>query len=150
MPTIDNIAKRTRQHVWCTELGIISTAPEVVEFNEPRYSRGVSWPKSYRAIIYAVDPGPLMYANERVICEENLPKFYICSTTGGERMFAAVESKALLRKSLERVTLMRTTCKLNSQPTLTNFINLNGRQYPEDARICFVPDPMIVIKSTEV
>ena len=45
---------------------------------------------------------------------------------------------------------MRSTCKLNSQPTLTNFINLNGRQYPEDARICFVLDHMIVIKSTEV
>ena len=150
LPTIDNIAKRTRQHVWCTELGIISTAPEVVEFNEPRYSRGVSWPKSYRAIIYAVDPGPVMYANERVICEEDLPKFYVCSTTGGERTFAAVESKVLLRKSVERVTLTRTTCKLNSQPTLTNFINLNGCQYPKDACICFVPDPMIVIKSTEV
>ena len=99
MPTTDNIAKRTHQQVWCTELGIIRTAPEVVEFNEPRYSRGVSWPKSYRAIIYAIDPGPVMYANERVICEEDLPKFYICSTTGGERTFAAVESKALPRKS---------------------------------------------------
>ena len=83
-------------------------------------------------------------------CEEDLPKFYVCSTTGGERTFAVVESKALPRKSLERVTLTRSTCKLNSQPTLTNFINLNGRQYPKDARICFVPDPMIVIKSTEV
>ena len=150
MPTIDNIAKRTCQHVWCTEVGIINTAPEVVEFNEPIYSRGVSWPKSYRAIIYAVDPGPIMYANERVICEEDLPKFYVCTTTGGERMFAAVESKVLPRKSLERVTLTRSTCKLNSQPTLTNFINLNAHQYPEDACICFVPDPMIVIKSTEV
>ena len=45
---------------------------------------------------------------------------------------------------------MTSTCKLNSQQTLTNFININGRQYPKDARICFVPDPMIVIKSTEV
>ena len=77
-------------------------------------------------------------------------KFYVCTTTGGERTFAAVESKALLRKSLERVTLTTTTCKLNTQQTLTNFININGRQYPKDACICFVPDPMIVIKSTEV
>ena len=149
LPTIDDIAERTRQHLWCTEVGIINTAPEVVEFHEPRYSRGVSWPQSYRAIMYAVDPGPVMYANERVICEEDVPKFYVCTTTG-ERTFAAVESKALPRKSLERVTLTTSTCKLNSQQTLTNFININGRQYPEDARICFVPDPMIVIKSTEV
>ena len=150
MPTIDDIAERTCQHLWCTEVGIINNAPEVVEFHEPRYSRGVSWPQSYGAIMYAVDPGPIMYANELVICEEDLPKFYVCSTTGGERTFAAIESKALPRKSLERVTLMTSTCKLNSQQTLTNFININGCQYPKDARICFVPDPMIVIKSTEV
>ena len=150
LPTIDDIAEKTRQHLWCTEVGIINSAPEVVEFHEPRYSRGVSWPQSYRAIMYAIDPGPVMYANELVICEEDVPKFYVCTTTGGERMFAAVESKALPRKSLERVTLMTTTCKLNSQQTLTNFININGGQYPKDARICFVPDPMIVIKSTEV
>ena len=149
LPTIDDIAERTRQHLWCTEVGIINTAPEVVEFHEPRYSRGVSWPQSYQAIMYAIDPGPVMYANEQVICEEDRPKFYVCTTTG-ERMFAAVESKALPRKSLERVTLTTSTCKLNSQQTLTNFININGRQYPEDARICFVLDPMIVIKSTEV
>ena len=148
--TIDAIAERTRQHLWCTEVGIINTAPEVVEFHEPRNSRGVSWPQSYGAIMYAVDPGPVMYANELVICEEDLPKFYVCSTTGGERTFAAIESKALPRKSLERVTLMTSTCKLNSQQTLTNFININGRQYPKDARIWLVPDPMIVIKSTEV
>ena len=64
LPTIDDIAERTCQHLWCTEVGIINTAPEVVEFHEPRYSRGVSWPQSYRAIMYAVDPGPVMYANE--------------------------------------------------------------------------------------
>ena len=150
MPTIDDIVERTRQHLWCTEVGIINSAPEVVEFHEPRYSRGLSWPQSYLAIMYAIDPGPIMYANERVICEEDVPKFYVCTTTGGERTFAAVESKALPRKSLERVTFTTTTCKLNSQQTLTNFININGRQYPKDARICFVPDPMIVIKSTEV
>ena len=131
LPTIDDIAERTRQHLWCTEVGIINSAPEVVEFHEPRYSRGVSWPESYWDIMYAIDPGPIMYANERVICEEDVPKFYICTTTGGERTFAAVESKALLRKSLERVTLTTTTCKLNSQQTLTNFININGRQYPK-------------------
>ena len=78
-----------------------------------------------------------------------MPKFYVCTTTG-ERMFAAVESKALPRKSLERVTLTTSTCKLNSQQTLSNFININGRQYLKDACICFVPDPMIVIKSMEV
>ena len=99
--------------------------------------------------MYAVDPGPVMYANERVICEEDMPKFYVCTTTG-ERTFAAVESKVLPRKSLERVTLMTSTCKLNSQQTLTNFININGRQHPKDAHICFVLDPMIVIKSMEV
>ena len=64
LPTIDDIAERTRQHLWCTEVGIINSAPEVVEFHEPRYSRGLSWPQSYRAIMYAVDPGPVMYANE--------------------------------------------------------------------------------------
>ena len=82
LPTIDDIAKWTRQKLWCTEVGIINPAPEVVEFNEPRYCRGVSWPQSYWAIIYAVEPEPIMYANERVICEEDLPKFYVC-TTGG-------------------------------------------------------------------
>ena len=141
LPTIDDIAERTCQHLWCTEVGIIDTAPEVVEFHEPRYSRGVSWPQSCEAIMYAVDPGPVMYANELVICEEDLPTFYVCSTTGGERTFAAIESKALPRKSLERVTLTTSTCKLNSQQT-SNFINMNGRQYPKDGRICFVPDPM--------
>ena len=75
MPTIDAIAERTRQHLWCTEVGIINTAPEVVEFHEPRNSRGVSWPQSYGAIMYAVDPGPIMYANEVVICEEDLLNF---------------------------------------------------------------------------
>ena len=79
LPTIDDIAERTRQHLWCTEVGIINTAPEVVEFHEPRYSRGVSWPQSYWAIMYAVDPGPVMYANEWVICEEDVPKFYVCA-----------------------------------------------------------------------
>ena len=38
LPTIDDIAERTRQHLWCTEVGIINTTPEVVEFHEPRYS----------------------------------------------------------------------------------------------------------------
>ena len=136
--------------MWSVLYTCSNSAPEVVEFHEPRYSRGVSWPQSHWAIMYAVDPGPVICANERVICEEDLPKFYVCSTTGGERTFAAIESKALPRKSLERVTLTTSTCKLNSQQTLTNFINMNGRQYPKDARICFVPDPMIVIKSTEV
>ena len=56
-------------------------------------------PSHTRLLFIAVDPGPVMYANERVICEEDLPKFYVCSTTGGERTFAAVESKALPRKS---------------------------------------------------
>ena len=150
MPEIDDIATCRHQPLWCTELGIISPVNEVVEFNDPTYRIGVSWPQSYRAIIFAVDPGPVMYATELVIVQDDFPEFYVCSTTGGERTFSAFESKALPRKSLETVTLTRSACKMNRQQTLNNFVNLNGREYPENASISFQCDPITVIKSTEV
>ena len=39
---------------------------------------------------------------------------------------------------------------MNCQQTLNNFVNLNGREYPENASISFQWDPITVIKSTEV
>ena len=91
-----------------------------------------------------------MYANEVVIVEDDFPEFYVCTTTGGQRTFSAFESKVLPRKSLEIVTLTQSICKINSQQTLTNFLNRNGHQYPQDASISFVRDPMIVMKHTDV
>ena len=91
-----------------------------------------------------------MYATELVIVQDDFPEFYVCSTTGGEKTFSAFESKALPRKSLETVTLTRSACKMNHQQTLNNFVNLNGREYPENASISFQRDPITVIKSTEV
>ena len=79
LPEIDDIATCSRQPLWCTELGIITPVNEVVDFNDPTYRLGIFWPESYRASIFAVDPGVVMYATELVIVQDDFPEFYVCS-----------------------------------------------------------------------
>ena len=88
LPTIDDIATWTHKKVWCTGVEIINPADEVVKFNEPRYHPGVSWPPSYRANIYAVDPGLVMYANELVIVYNKvMQKFRTSQANKGEVVY---------------------------------------------------------------
>ena len=90
--------------LWCTGLGI-NPANKVVEFNELRYRLGLSWPPSYRAIIYTVDPGLVLYANELVIVKDNSPAFYVCDNSGHFQLLKDIVEKIFRNSDIDTINM---------------------------------------------